>query len=116
MFQDLECLMIRQRERWCAYTAFWTADSADAPVGETVAAVHAPEDDSDFDEDVVRTSMSLTPVLDQQFLERLNQWHQMSDVDEDAVRASMSLSDNARDAIFERMSDDELDAIFGRMP
>jgi hypothetical protein len=69
--------MIRQRERWCDYTAFWTADTADAPVAgifhDAVAAVdahahahaHAHAATDTVDPDAVRT-LALTPVLDPQ--------------------------------------------------
>jgi hypothetical protein len=94
MFQDLETLMKRQRQRSCDYTAVWTADDA-AVVA--VAAVAAPVLDPQQD-----------PQQDPQRLERLNAWA-MRTLSENANFDGMTV-DQLR-AVFDRMTDDELDAV-----
>jgi hypothetical protein len=90
MFQDLDTLMKRQRQRSGDYTAVWTADDA------AVVAVAAPV---------------LDPQQDPQRLERLNAWA-MRTLSEHANFDGMTI-DQLR-ALFDRMTDDELDAVIAR--
>jgi hypothetical protein len=134
MFQDLETLMKRQRERWGDYTAVWTPDAADAAAVQQ-AGVPA-EQQADRPERRPERALALAPVLDPQVLERVNEWYDFmlgshsderhsderhsderhSDERQFDERGMLPVSDDARDAVFDRMSDDELDAVFARMP
>jgi hypothetical protein len=120
MFQDLETLMKRQRQRSCDYTAVWTADDAAvvavaAPVLDAVVAVAAPVlDPQNFDRMTVDQLHAVFDRMTDDELDAVIARASSGDVSDDAP--SGALSDDARDALFDRMGDDELDAVFARMP